>query len=458
MVKGLAEEFRDKKILLAGFGKEGQSSLELLLALNNFKQIAIADSNEKVRSKIPDSTQREVVFYTGPEYLKNAEFYDLIIKSPGIQQDTFPSKIPTEKITSQTDLFIKHLKNQIIGITGTKGKSTTSNLIYHLLKTAGKDVFLIGNIGIPPFDVLKNISDETLIVFELSSHQLAHVTHSPAIAILLNLFQEHLDFYKSFDEYALAKLNITKFQSASNWFIYNADDPAIQKLIQSNPLTSKAIPFAKSGLLSTFAWIGQNDKLTVDLNGQTGYFDLRNRTTLSGDHNLLNILAAICACKISGVDDRDIMKGILTFKGLAHRLEFIGTFKSIHFYNDSIATIPEATIEAIKTLKKVDTLILGGKDRGIDYSKLSFFLSTSTIQNLIFMGKAGERIQSELKRYESFEGAMFFIRDFNELTEIIRRFTAKESICLLSPAASSYDMFSNFEERGEAFKKIAEAI
>lgn len=458
MVKGLVEEFRDKKILLAGFGKEGQSSLRLLLTLNNFTEIAIADSNEEVRSVIPDSIRHKINFYSGPKYLEHAKAYDLIIKSPGIQQETFPSTIPSAKITSQTNLFIKHLKNKIIGITGTKGKSTTSNLIYHTLKTAGKDVFLIGNIGIPPFDVLQNISNETLIVFELSSHQLAHVTHSPAIAILLNLFEEHLDFYASFDEYALAKFNIAKFQMANNWFIYNAGDFIIQKLIHNNPLNSSAIPYAASRSKSTYAWIDQKDRLSLNLGDYSGQYDLTDRPTLPGDHNLLNILASICACKILDIDDVSIMKGILSFKGLPHRLEFIGIFKGIHFYNDSIATIPEATIEAVKTLKNVDTLILGGKDRGIDYSKLSRFLSACAISNIIFVGKAGEKIRSELIALGLYKGNMFLIKEFSEIKEIIIRFTSQGGICLLSPAASSYDMFKNFEHRGEVFKKIAESI
>jgi UDP-N-acetylmuramoylalanine--D-glutamate ligase len=173
----------------------------------------------------------------------------------------------------------------------------------------------------------------------------------------------------------------------------------------------------------------------------------------------MNIMAAICVCKIIDIPDVTISDAINNFRGLRHRMEYLGQFKGIHFYNDSIATIPEATISAIKSLQKVDTLILGGKDRGINYQSLIDYLPASDVNNLVFIGEAGNRIMKGLKSGGKLKNQkLFFIYRFNELPEIIKQNTLPEHICLLSPAASSYDMFSNFEERGDVFKKIAENL
>jgi len=173
----------------------------------------------------------------------------------------------------------------------------------------------------------------------------------------------------------------------------------------------------------------------------------------------MNIIAAICASKIMGVPDDLIDKSIKGFKGLKNRLEYIGEFKGISFYNDSISTIPQSTIQAVLSLKKVDTLILGGKDRGIDYQPLVDFLPGSGVRNLIFIGEAGKRILEGLEKSSPNRTQKWFvIKSFNEISDIVRSHTQQGFICLLSPAAASYDLFRNFEERGEVFKKIAENL
>jgi UDP-N-acetylmuramoylalanine--D-glutamate ligase len=182
--------------------------------------------------------------------------------------------------------------------------------------------------------------------------------------------------------------------------------------------------------------------------------DLKNEIYLMGEHNKRNILAAVCASKILNVPNDIIKKGVSTFKGLEHRLEYVGEYKGVHYYNDSIATIPEATIEALKALKNVNTLILGGFDRGIDYNILAEFIAPSHINNLIFLGDAGNRIMEGLKQYNVKGKFQVFVKNMDEAVKIAKEKTPKAGICLLSPAAASYDMFKNFEERGRVYKKL----
>jgi len=458
MVLNLKKEFEGRRILILGFGKEGQSSLRFFRNITREQNIAVADENEQIIHSLAGKQAGDITFYTGADYLEHLNQYDYVVKSPGIPLERIIGKAPPDKITSQANIFLKFFGKQVIGITGTKGKSTTSNLIYHILKKAGKDVFLVGNIGLPSFDVISNLSENSLVVYELSSHQLATVGYSPGIAVLLNLFEEHLDYYKSFSDYVLAKLNIAKYQDIHNSFVFNAGDPVIREKVDAIKLNSKLLPYASSKSYSGDSFIDENKWLNIRSGEHLTFFDFNSRKNLPGDHNLLNILAAATVCKNLGINDRDIENNVFGFKGLPHRLEYIGMFKNIHFYNDSIATIPEATIEAIKTLKNVDTLILGGKDRGVDYSNLISFIRSQKIPNLIFMGEAGKRIFDEGNFINSDRQHNFLISDFMEISNIIRQNTHKGGIVLLSPAAPSYGMFTNFEERGKAFKKIAEGL
>ena len=207
------------------------------------------------------------------------------------------------------------------------------------------------------------------------------------------------------------------------------------------------------------AYLNGSGQVVFNLGDRHTVFDFSKRMYLPGNHNLKNMMAAVCVCKIFQIPDEIITEAVLRFKGLEHRLEYVGEYGDIHFYNDSIATIPEATIEAMKTLKDVDTLILGGKDRGIDYNNLIKFLAGSNVNNLIFLGEAGKRIYEGINLVDKTKSKKcFLIMEFNEASQIIKKYTKPGSICLLSPAAASYDMFNNFEERGEAFKKIARNI
>lgn len=436
----------NEKVLLLGFGREGKSSYHFIRQYFPDKIIAIADKNEAVFKEI--LKDKNIELYFGEKYLDVVAQHTFILKSPGISLKNI--NLPAEiTISSQTDLFIQEFHEQIIGITGTKGKSTTANLVYHILKKVGRNVLIAGNIGIPLFDIIENITYNTTIVCEFSSHQLEYVQMSPHIGILLNFFQEHLDFYKDYESYQLSKYNIAKYQTSDDFFIYPKKFELIEKLVQKVPLKSKIETYSdteKCDLIiynNTYIYKGREiGKFTSDI-------------PLKGKHNALNIAAALLACSHYEKDTERLFETIKSFSPLPHRMEFVGNYHLISFYNDSIATIPEATIQAIHALENVGTLILGGYDRGIDYSDFMKTLANVNIANVIFTGEAGKRmmrIHEELKIQSN--SKFYFCDEYKNVIDLAFKHTPKGKICLLSPAASSFDKFDNFEHRGDAFKEL----
>jgi len=452
MKEFLTPILKDKKILILGFGREGQSTYKLLREY--FPQIAltIADLREDVQDLLAGD-DKFLSFQLGRGYMSDLMNFDLIIKTPGVSLQHLPEVAGSGKITSQTDLFLQAFSRQVIGVTGTKGKSTTASLINHIIHAAGQEVLFVGNIGLPPFEVVHTIYRSTIIVFELSSHQLEFISRAPHISILLNLFQEHLDHYTSLVAYHLAKWNIASTQLSEDFFIYNSENKDIFSLVEKKKPKSHLLPYSLR-LVADQGIFAEEGGIVLKSGGISSVlFKTDIQRSIPGDHNLLNAIAAAAACHLSGISASAITEGINSFKGLPHRIEFVGVYDEISYYNDSIATIPEATIEAVKTLQNVDTLILGGFDRGIDYKVLVDFISKSEIRNIIYIGEAGQRIHGEMLKTGS-EKKMFLANDYEEVVKLARKNTAKGKICLLSPAAASYDMFRNFEERGDVYKKI----
>ncbi len=453
MIAPLLEILSKEKVLILGFGREGKSTYRYIRDYFPEKKLRIADFDMDILSKNAFLTEDKCVeVLAGEKYLEALEDSDFIIKSPGVNLRHLDIPIPWDKMHTQTSLFLKAFHKQTIGITGTKGKSTTSSLIYHLLNESGEKAVLLGNIGIPPFDRIHEITEESWIVFEMSAHQLEHIHHSPHIAVVLNLFQEHLDYFGSLESYWKAKLMIAKYQNEDDLFIYNGDDALLQSYIEKSFL-GKPLFFSNSNSTSSGSCIQESD-LCFNRNGEVIWrLPIDTGWNLKGAHNFYNIQAAILAVRGLGLSNEAIVSSLKTFKGLEHRLEWVGNFDGITFYNDSIATIPEAVIQALETLKDVDTLILGGFDRGIDYAILVDYLKKVSIPNLIFTGKAGERIQGMLLK-KGTASHVFASESFEEIVRIAKKHTAKGRICLLSPAAASYDAFKNFEERGNYYKLL----
>ena len=447
MINFLWEKLNGKRLLILGFGKEGQSSIILLSQIMPELYIGIADNNQSVADNDLLVNFDRTRLHLGPNYLDSISNYDFILKSPGVSLSNIHISSDIV-VSSQTSLFLEFYNSQTIGVTGTKGKSTTSSLIHFLLQKLGKKSILIGNIGKPAFDSVTQIDDDTNIVFELSAHQLEYISYSPHISILLNIFPEHLDYFGSVYNYSEAKMNIARYQKANDIIICS------NNLINDINFHSKTICFGNNDDCAAFY---ENGMLNFRENESLKVVSKEN-VKLLGEHNLLNIMAAVLAIKELGVSVSEMSKYIHEFKGLPHRLESIGVYGGIDFYNDSISTVPESTIEAIKTLKSVDTIILGGFDRGLDYSHLAEYLVASGIRNYIFIGKAGDAIRNELNLLAAKDNGFYSVQDLEEAFKVIKKETSKNGVCLLSPAASSYDQFKNFEHRGDLFADLARAI
>ena len=440
----------DKSVLLLGMGREGRSSLRFLQTYMPQTKIGIADKNTQLDLSDFDTTSIKIIL--GDNYLEAINDFDIVIKSPGISLKN--TLVDVSKITSQTDLFLQAFGKQSIAVTGTKGKSTTSSFINHVLSQIFENVLFGGNIGLPLLDLTDKIDSKTIVVLELSSHQLEYIHRAPHIAVLLNLFEEHLDHYVSYTAYQKAKYNIALKQDKQDFFIYNNDDKEIAQRIAEQPFVSRGFTFSAKTDENVYSFC-QNNQFFLKKDGKVQLIKTVNDSfPLKGKHNEANICAAIAALScIDGVDVNKIGNCFDSFKPLHHRMELLGTYEGIVFYNDSISTIPQASIAAVEALQNVDTLILGGMDRGIDYQILAdYFTTNHAVRHFIFVGKAGERM-FELFTNNHIEN-LYKVNDYHEVVKIAKQVTQKGKICLLSPAAPSYDQFKNFEQRGEVFELL----
>lgn len=438
MIEEIINFFKNKKIAILGFGIEGKSTYNFIRKYLPKKQMDIllksrGENCSTDKDFISAEKDEAVRFIIGEEYLENLERYDIIMKSPGISFKNVDISKFQDKITSQLELFLENNKSLCIGITGTKGKSTTSSLIYKIIDDQGKDVELLGNIGVPVFDEIEKINKGTITVLEISSHALQYVKKSPNISILLNLFEEHLDHYKSFEEYGDAKFNIFKFQQENDIAIFNLDNKNMQEKKYPYKKTDYAVTIDDNinnitentvYLRDEHIWI--NDKKV---------YNIHDSRKLKGNHNLNDIMFVLTVSKILNLDLEKTIKSINKFNPLEHRLEYVGIFEDVEYYNDSIATIPEATIESIRALENVNTLIVGGNDRGVNQENLIKFLNLSSIENILCLPKTGEYIYEGLKESNK---KVIKVADMQEAVNLAKQLTKKNTICLMSPAASSY--------------------
>ena len=407
-----------KRILIAGYGREGQSAERLIKRL-------VPEAHYTIATQVENGKWR-----TESRVWRTEWPFDMVIKSPGIPNFQFP--IFNFQLTSLTDLFLQVYGDRTIGVTGTKGKSTTASLIHHLLPGS----ILAGNIGIPLFDILDELNEESLVVAELSCHQLENIHRGPHIAVLLNLFQEHLDHYENYMGYKMAKMQIALRQQAGDHFFYCTDNGELCELVKSYELRvlSGLHPYSLNDI---------SDEERV----------LLEACPLEGEHNRSN---ALVACRVASLVKRKPVSTfntqLSTFHGLRHRMEKVGTVAGITWYDDSISTIPAAAIAAVKALGRVDTLILGGFDRGIDYSPLVDFLKVAHLCNVVFAGKAGKRIYNQLSTF-NFQFSTLIEDDYTKIVPWCACHTPQGGVVLLSPAAASYDAFKNFEHRGDFYRE-----
>ena len=431
-----------KRILIAGYGREGRSTHALLQRLTADSLITVAQNDEEVAAALHQARSE-------------GRAYDMVVKSPGIPTMRFEGLCERDRLTSQTDLFLQVYGDRTIGITGTKGKSTTASLIHHILSHGmGEDchVLLAGNIGIPLFDIAETLDEKSIVVAELSCHQLENIHRAPHVGVVLNLYEEHLDHYHDYLGYCGAKMQIAEKQSKDDVFFYCEDNEDLVREVRNRgeAIVSRKRPYSLA-----------EAKAFEPLQGRP--------LPLAGDHNLSNMYVAWLAIDELGGRWSYFEKALDAFEALDHRLQCVDTVRGVTFYNDSISTIPQATIAALEALKQVETLILGGYDRGIDYTPLAEYLVKQplgkAVKNLVLFGSAGLRIEKammDIDAEETKRRTLMCCYDSNYSMEDAVQFACENSgegkICLLSPAASSYDHYKNFEERGDDFKECVRKL
>ncbi len=453
MLEELLDFLKDKKILVLGFGIEGKASYNFLRRNFPNKKIYISDKkdfrveNNEINKKLIKEVEKNLVeITTGDKYLENLKKYDLILKTPGLSFKGIKISKIEDKIYTSIDLFLKYYNNVTIGVTGTKGKSTISTMIYNILKNENKDVYLLGNIGIPIFDQIENINKDSIVVIELSSHQLQFMKYTTQIAILINVFPEHLDHYNSYKEYVDCKYKI--FSNSQNML---KEFPKFKQTQiygkETESMKQKKYKYNKESLC---------------INIEDGiYDDIIKKLDLKvvGRHNIQNAIFALVVADILNVNMEKAIETIKNFKGLPHRLEYVTTFNNVKYYDDSISTIPETTIAALKTLKETETLIIGGLNRNINYKVLIKFLNKIyelneySLKNIILLPTTGHDVEQEIRE----EYNKVIVNDIKEAVKEAVKVT-KEGNCLLSPAAASYGFYKNFEERGDVFKETINQI
>lgn len=438
MMNKIIEKLKDKNIAILGFGKEGSSTYQFIRKYLPYLKLTILDKNE-----VKPSNDNNLEIITGDNYLENLEQYDLIIKTPGISLKEINTENIEEKITSQLELFLEVYRDNTIGITGTKGKSTTTSLIYNIIKDQNENTILAGNIGTPILSTLENCNETTTFVIEMSSHQLEYLHVSPHIGIVLNLFEDHLDHAGTVEHYHNIKMNMFRYQTNEDYMIYFEDNEALKKKVANENWQSKIYKISQ---INANAEVYQKDNWIYFQNKPI--YDIDSKRNLIGTHNLRNIMAALTVSQILELDLNKTKETIANFKTLAYRMENIGIVDNVTYVVDTLATIPEATIASIEALQNVNTLIFGGMDRGISYEQLIEYLSKTSIEHLICMPTTGHMIAKHLPQEK-----VYLVNNLEEAVKLAKQITEKNTICLLSPAASSYEQFKNYQEKGDKFKE-----
>lgn len=351
--------------------------------------------------------------------------YDMVVRSPGVYR--YRPEFEGVNMTSKTKIFFDVCPGKIIGVTGTKGKGTTSTLIYEILKKAGKKVFLGGNMGKGVFGDLDKMDSESWIVLELSSFQLIDLHISPHIAVVLMTTSEHADWHKDVDEYVNSKANLVRFQTKNDYSIINSDYENCRKIAEC----------------------GYGQKIWISRKDWKGEMRLR------GEHNKENIAAALAVSKILNISEKVTHEVIRGFRGLEHRLEEVKTVDGVTYYEDSFSTTPETTIAAIKSFSEPLVLIVGGSEKGSDFTDLGRVISEAkNIKAVVLVGLMAERIKQAILnaggKTRLFEGA----KNMEEIIAQTKAISKSGDIVLLSPAAASFDMFRNYKERGDQFKMV----
>lgn len=463
-------EYAGKRVAVLGLGVENVPLVPYLV--DEDADVVVLD--ERTKDELGEAYQKlsklPVHFRLGPHYLDHLEDFEVIFRTPGW-------KIPTKKrvievarrhhieVTSAIKLFFQRCPAKVVGVTGTKGKGTTSTLIYEMLKTSGKKAWLGGNIGElrdakPALELLPKIGVEDWVVLELSSFQLEDLDRSPHIAVVLAVTPDHLEYHKTFLNYLSAKKHIVRHQTPDDFAILNADSvTAMEFAVETD---AQVLTFSTQKHVEAGAFVaGESMILRIDhrdvVQGKVSILKIL------GTHNVTNALAASAASYLSGATLPSIRKTLRTFRGLPHRLEYVATKKGVGYFDDSASTNPETTIAAVRSFGAPITLIVGGSTKKADFTELGRVVAKeSTARHVILLGNTeSRRIRAAIESHMEKNGTtphFYPTNSMEEAVSVAEKITEKGGVVLLSPGAASFDLFKNYKERGEQFQKAVKGL
>lgn len=425
------------KIALLGYGVEAESAYKYYKNIYPSAEFVSYDDKPEPKNTLPPD-----VAFMGDYH----DFYDIdadiVVRTPAIA----PSRVSSKgTITSATKEFFDKCPAPIIGVTGTKGKGTTCSLIAEILKSAGKTVWLVGNIGAPALDVLEKIQPDDIVVYELSSFQLWELDKSPQVAVVLMIESDHMDVHNNFEDYLEAKMNIALHQTQDDEVVYHPTNTYSQMIAERSPAATKKKYLTSEGAYVVTGTVVIDEQIICSV----------KEVGLIGQHNLENICAAITATWRFVKDVDAIKQAVAKFKGLEHRLEFVRELNGIRFYNDSFSSVPGATLAAIKSFDAPEIIIMGGFDKQGSFEEFAkVAVRLTNIKKILLIGQTKDSIAESLKKAGMSNFEVMPSTDFKEVVEQAYNQAIPGDVVVLSPGCASFDMFKNFYERGEQYKQI----
>ena len=447
-------ELNDKRVLVVGLGKSGVASALFLKEHGARVTVSDTKSPDQLRDEIPLLLDHGITVETGGHGERTFRGQDLIVVSPGVPFDAPPllqARASGEPVIGEIELATRHIPGPIVAITGSNGKTTTTTLAGEVLARGGIPTLVGGNIGTPAISLVGRATPETSVVLEVSSFQLETIdTFRPKVAVILNITPDHLDRHRTFQAYVEAKARIFENQQASDLAVLNEDDETCRTL--RDRTKGEVFWFSRKKEVQRGTWVKDGQIVFRDGQSQREVM-LVSEIPLKGAHNVENVLAAICAGALMGCAPAKIRQAVHNFKAVEHRLEYVATVKGVEYYNDSKATNVDATIKALESFSKNIHLILGGKDKGSDYTVLNDLLR-QRVKRVYTIGAAAEKIESHIK------GAAEIVHA-ETLENAIRRASAVAQpgdIVLLAPACASFDQFQSYNHRGRVFKEVVHSL
>lgn len=430
------------RIAIVGGGVEGRASYEYFAAADAGHDIVFFDEAKQPIAGLPERV--EVVSGAGAlDELRRRDF-DLVLRSPGLSPDKLRG-VP--HVSTATREFFRQCPAPIIGVTGTKGKGTTCSLIAAILAAAGRTVHLVGNIGTPALTSLPDIRENDIVVYELSSFQLWDLEQSPHVAVLLMIEADHMDVHRDFADYVNAKARITLYQSSDDRLVYNTlNDASTQIAIQS---VADKVPYPHDSFAHVaegYFWYGEQKLCSTSL------------LKLPGNHNLENACAAIAAVWPYVTDGDTIGRGLAAFEGLPHRLKFVDEVAGVSYYDDSIATTPGSAIAAIAAFTAPKVLILGGSDKGADFSPLYDAIVGAAVRQVVVIGSLADTLENGLRQKGMTSITNLGKTSMADIVAAAQRAAQPGDVVIMSPACASFDMFKNYKDRGEQFVAAVTAL